>query len=399
MTYLTNASADAIIVGAGINGMAIALSLAQHQQQVFIIDAALPAQNQHDQHTYDSRIYALNENSIEYLKKIGVWDLCDEQRIQPIRSMKVLGDRSGELVFNATEKSIDNDSLGVIIESRQMIHALRQCVQQHPRITLFHGDRVSLVELQGEERVVTLEDNRRFGAKLLIASDGVHSATRKLLGINETIIPYQHSAVVANYQSDRDHLGEAKQWFLPDGDILAWLPLPDKKVSMVWSTQHTKAEYLVKASASERITSIIHAVGYGVGALQEITPPQRFPLLMLTVDPLVLDRFMLCGDAAHGVHPMAGQGLNLGLADVSTFMELFEKRGGSSEDVGNPRLLSAYARRRRESILLMQTLTHSLYVGFNSPQPWISMVMNTGMSIINQWPGIKKLLLKQAGHA
>jgi 2-octaprenyl-6-methoxyphenol hydroxylase len=219
-----------------------------------------------------------------------------------------------------------------------------------------------------------------------------------MVGIKETITEYDHSALVANYQSDQDHYGIAKQWFLSNGDILALLPLPDKKLSLVWSTQKDNAHYLSGINEDKRIKEILGKVGYGIGRLKEMTKPHVFPLRLIRVKPIFLDRFILCGDAAHGVHPMAGQGLNLGLADVSTFLELLSNKR-TTVDIGEFSLLSSYSRRRVESIALMQGLTHSLYVGFHINTPWVSWVRNTGMTIINGLPGLKKRLLKQAGHA
>ncbi|MBU6468367.1 MAG: FAD-dependent monooxygenase [Betaproteobacteria bacterium] len=392
-------SEDIIVVGAGINGLAMALGLALQNVSVTVIDSASSPIKEERQDQYDSRIYALNDNSITLLKRLGVWSLCNQQRIQPITAMKVYGDTNGQLDFSVTEGTDHKEALGVIVESRQILHALYQLTSQHPRITFLLDTTIKATDLINGMRRVTLHDNRQLFTPLLIASDGVHSSTRALLGIQDEITYYQHSAVVANYQSDRDHFGVAKQWFLPDGDILALLPLPDKKLSMVWSTQHVTANELHNAQVQDRIKSIVHQVGYSIGNLTEITEPRVFPLQLVKVKPIILERFMLCGDAAHGVHPMAGQGLNLGLADVSTFMELLSRQNSSLLDVGNATVLHSYARRRNESIVLMQYLTHYLYIGFNLNHPWATQMRNFGMNLINHLPGIKQRLLKQAGHA
>ncbi len=389
---------DSVVIGAGITGLAMALSLAECGNKVAIVDQRLTPPTVDESEEYDTRIYALNENSVALLKKLDVWKYCDQQRIQPITAMKVFGDKTGQLDFNAKDKSIENDSLGVIIESRQLINILYKKTSHHPNIKYLLGLSIEGTDVIERLRVVSLSGGLQLYCRLLVASDGLFSPTRSIVGIKETITEYDHFAVVANYQSDQDHYGVAKQWFLSNGDILALLPLPDNIVSLVWSTQKDNASYLSGINEDKRIKEILSKVGYGIGRLKEVTRPHVFPLRLIRVNPIFLNRFILCGDAAHGVHPMAGQGLNLGLADVSTFMELITNKQ-TTIDIGEYSLLSSYSRRRVESVTLMQALTHSLYVGFHVNTPWISWVRNTGMNIINGLPGLKKLLLKQAGHA
>lgn len=389
---------DAVVIGSGITGLAMALSLAECGNKVAIVDQALSPPSLDESHEYDARIYALNENSVTLLKKIDVWKYCDLKRIQPITAMKVFGDKTGQLDFNAKDKSIENDSLGVIIESKQLIQALYKKTSHHPYVKHLFGLSITSTDLVERLRVVTLSNGMQLYCQLLVASDGLFSPTRSMMGIEETITEYEHSALVANYQSDQDHDGIAKQWFLSNGDIVALLPLPNKVISLVWSTQHDNAHYLSGIDPDKRIREIHNRVGYGIGHIKEMTKPHVFPLRLIRVNSVFLDRFVLCGDAAHGVHPMAGQGLNLGLADVSAFIELLSSKT-TPIDIGEYSLLSSYARRRVESVALMQGLTHSLYVGFRINTPWISWVRNTGMNIINGLPGLKKILLKQAGHA
>ncbi|NDU85715.1 MAG: NAD-binding protein [Ferrovum sp.] len=386
-----NRDLDVLIVGAGITGVALALVLHQAGLRVTVVDHAplpvfVPSPG------FDQRIYAMSQASAAFLGRAGGWQRMDPLRVQAICAMAVKGDRGGKLSLDSGEER----GMGWIVESGAMLEGLlssqRQCAPGLIRAN-FSVDHVEVYDLGVK---VTLNTGVTLTADLLVAADGVNSVMRSRMGIGAHFYPYGQTAIVANYQTDRPHDGVARQWFFP-GEILALLPLPESRVSLVWSAQADHARALMEMTVAERTTELQNKVGYGVGNLQEISRPAAFELRRMEVERWIGPRFALVGDAAHGVHPMAGQGLNLGLQDAACLAEVLLQRG-MGPDCGDLSMLRRYERARQEPVAAMQGLTRGLSSMFSQATgPWVGL-RNWGMNRVDGWNGVKNYLIHHANQ-
>ncbi len=207
--------------------------------------------------------------------------------------------------------------------------------------------------------------------------------------------PYGQTAIVANFACERAHHGRAYQWFRRDGGILAWLPLPGRRVSIVWSAPDEQARALLALAPTELATRVADAGIHALGAFECITPAAAFPLQFLKVPHVVAHRLALVGDAAHGVHPLAGQGVNLGFGDADMLAAVLRERGPVA-DPGAPVLLDRYARRRAFPVRAMQTVTDGLAHLFRIDTRWVRSARNFGMAAVDAIPPARRLLAHSA---
>ena len=239
-----------------------------------------------------------------------------------------------------------------------------------------------------------LADGRTLRARLIVGADGADSWVRKQAAVEVETRAYRQTAVVANFAVSRPHHGVASQWFRRDG-VLAVLPLPGARVSMVWSTADEHAAQLL-ALTSEELAAEVAAAAHGTcGDLQVITPAAAFPLRMQRVRRLVLPRLALIGDAAHNVHPLAGQGVNLGFRDARELARVLTQRGAQT-DCGDYHLLRRYERARREDIATMRIATDALQRLFNNGDESLGRLRNLGLRLANRQPQLKNLLVRHA---
>lgn len=240
-----------------------------------------------------------------------------------------------------------------------------------------------------------LADGRAVDARLVVGADGARSWVREAAGIVAEPKSYGQTAVVANFACERPHHGRAYQWFRDDGGVLAWLPLPGRRMSMVWSAPDGLAQQLL-ALTNEALSERVAEAGHqALGALECVTAAAGFPLRFLRLPTPVALRLALVGDAAHGVHPLAGQGVNLGFGDAQTLAAVLAERGPVT-DAGAPILLERYARRRAEPVLAMQAVTDGLARLFGLPAPWLKALRNVGISAVDRLPLLKRALAQPA---
>lgn len=387
---------DVVVVGAGITGVALGLALHQAGLRVRVLDRSMPPPFMPDP-AFDQRIYAISAASQAFLARVGGWQAMDPARIEPIRAMDIQGDGQGRLHFDAADS---DDSLGYIAESGALLEGLLavarrtapDLIEAPVTVQLETGVSGALAKDYVTLRTTTDE----YRTRLLVAADGLNSSVREQLGIAARFRPYGQTAVVANYESDVPHGGVARQWFL-HGEVVALLPLPGNLVSLVWSAKEAHAQVLLALTPRERAAALQAVVGYGVGNLVERSRPAGFPLRWMRVERLTAPRAVLVGDAAHGVHPMAGQGLNLGLQDAAQLSVLLANRG-EGPDCGDAGLLRRYARARAEPVWAMQGLTDGLFRLFGEDRWGLPLVRNWGMSQVDRLPGLKRLLVSQANR-
>ncbi|MDE1943407.1 MAG: FAD-dependent monooxygenase [Betaproteobacteria bacterium] len=395
---------DVVVVGAGITGVALGLALHQAGLRVRVLDRAVAPPFVPDP-AFDPRIYALSAASQSFLARVGGWQAMDAARIEPIRAMDIQGDGQGRLHFDAAGA---DRPLGYIAESAALLDGLLAVVRRTAPDLVEAPVSVRLeTGVAGETAPrrdhITLHcaaspstATTTYRTRLLVAADGLQSSLREQLGIAAHFRPYGQTAVVANYESDLAHGGVARQWFL-QGEVVALLPLPGNLVSLVWSAREEHAQTLLALTPQERTAALQAVVGYGVGTLVERSRPAGFPLRWMRAERLTAPRAVLVGDAAHGVHPMAGQGLNLGLQDAATLAELLIHRG-EGPDCGDAGLLRRYARARVEPVWAMQGLTDGLYRLFGEARWGLPFARNWGMSQVDRLSGLKRLLINQANR-
>ncbi len=375
-----------IIVGAGLVGAAAALALGRQGLRVALVErqpAAAPAA------IWDTRIYAISPASQRFLERLGAWQQLDAARLQPVFRMDVAGDASGAIRLDAYESGVSH--LATILESGRLQHALWQALTADGSVALHCPATIDSIEWGAPNSRLKMADGSILEAELVIGADGAASRIREWAGLGSTLTPYGQSGVVANFECERPHRGSAFQWFF-DSDILAWLPLPGNCLSMVWSTQAAHADELVALDA-DTLAAQVQAAGHDrLGALRLLTPAAAFPLRLIRVEAIAAPGVVLIGDAAHGVHPLAGQGVNLGFGDAETLVAVLA--GHRHASCGDVRVLQRYARERAEPVQRMQALTHGLHHLFADDRAvWLR---NSGMQIVNQLPPLKAALVREA---
>ena len=380
---------DIVIVGAALVGASAALALAKQGFIVALVDRKTRlVELANDE--WDSRIYAISPGNADWLKDLGVWQRMNVERITPIDAMQIWGDESTEsLNFNAEDAFANN--LGYILESSALQQALWDELQTLD-VDLLIGAEGASVELNEQEATLELADGQQLTAKLMIAADGGNSWVRAQAGLSQQKTVYEHVGVVANFEVEFSHQNIARQWFVEDG-ILAWLPLTGNRISMVFSTKYS--QNLMVLNLVELAEQVAQAGGNALGKMHCITPATAFPLVKQNASALIANRLVLVGDAAHQVHPMAGQGVNLGFRDVVELTQVLAKRNALA-DIGDRFVLRRYERARKADVLAMQGLTHGLYGVFDSKQALVRAARSWGLSLPNKYPVLKRALMKQA---
>jgi ubiquinone biosynthesis UbiH/UbiF/VisC/COQ6 family hydroxylase len=383
---------DVIIVGAGLVGASLAAALKDSGLRLALVESAAPAALPEDG-SWDSRIYAITPGNAAFLGRLGIWDQLDTSRIAPVHAMNVFGDDGrSRLDFDAYEAGLSE--LAFIAESRLIQDGLWRGLQQQGNLELIAPARCAALSLRDDCALLRLEDGRELRAALVVGADGRESWVRAQAGIEAEPTPYRQLGVVANFETERAHEGAARQWFREDG-ILAFLPLPGKRISIVWSAFEDLAAELMALSHDEFCTRVREAGHDALGELRLITPPAAFSLRVLHLDHLIKPRVALVGDAAHNVHPLAGQGVNLGFQDAAELARVLKERG-PQRDCGDWFLLRRYDRARQEDILAMQLLTTGLQRLFNNRNPLLRTARNLGLSLTGSQSWLKNRLIRHA---
>ena len=386
-----NKVSDVIVVGGGLVGASCALALAQQGLQVVLLDSKSSDMTAVDD-AWDSRIYAISPGNAAWLETLGVWHTLDQARICPIENMEIWGDAGTEtLQFKAYDANTAN--LGLIVENNRLQQAL--WIQLHKTgVDLVTGIECVALSEDRDYAELGLADGRSFKARLVIAADGGNSWIRAQAGLTVQAHDYGQMGVVANFETELPHEHIARQWFREDG-VLAWLPLPGNRISMVWSTANDKARHLLGLEQQALAEEVAEAGARTLGSLRVITAAAAFPLHMQTAQHLIKSRLVLVGDAAHLIHPLAGQGVNLGFRDVISLVKTLIQRN-AYQDIGDIGLLRRYERARKSDMLAMRYLTHCLHTLFESRQPVFRKVRNWGLQLTNHQSTLKKHLIKQA---
>ncbi len=378
---------DVVIVGGGLAGASLAAALAQGGHRLALIERKAPAAPGAE---WDSRVYTLTPASIAFLESIGAWSRIDAERVTPIYDMRVFGDDGrSRLDFSAYESGVLQ--LAATVESGRLHHALWQGLERQRNLTLMCPTVPSELRSSADRVEIDLEDGSVVAAKLVVGADGADSWVRRAAGIGVRSGSYAQLGIVANFACARAHRNIAYQWFRRDG-VLAYLPLPDRRVSIVWSTPEAHGRELLALQSAEFCRRVAEAGGEALGALESLTAPAAFPLSRMLAGRIGRGRVALIGDAAHVVHPLAGQGVNLGLGDAHALADLLRE----APDPGDRLLLRRFERARAEDILALRWVTDGLFRMFEANYRIAVRIRNSGLNLVNSNPVIKTLLARRA---
>ncbi len=390
---------DICIVGNGAIAKTAALGFAQAGHSVTVLMPPAPTAATaplSPEQPWDVRVYALNHTAHTLLSSLKVWGALDLARVQAVDSMVVNGDGAnpGDLAFDAFGAHVA--SLAWIVEDQNLNQALDAALRFAPNVQLVHG-RAARLASDADSGTVTLADGATLSARLIVGADGGQSWVRGQCDINLDYRSYHQRAVVTNFSCTKPHHGVAYQWFTGAEGIIALLPLPGDRVSLVWSAPEQLADTLMAETLSELAFRLAVYSEAQLGTLRPLTPEavKDLPLTLVRPHTIVAPRVALVGDAAHVVHPLAGHGMNLGFADVAGLLATVAARE-PHRSVGDERVLARYARARKEDILLMQLATDGLARLFGTNLEPLRVARNVGLNLLNKLPLLKRTLMSHA---
>ena len=391
--------ADIAVVGAGMVGAAFAALLARRlpDTAIVVLDAEAPPRWRAADPP-GLRVSALSEASRRILAGCGAWAEIAAGRISPYTRMRVWDGAvpaggPGELQFSADD--VAAPVLGHIVENELVRLALRNVLLGLDNVRLLDGARLASLALDGECAALGIEDGRRLEARLVAGADGAGSASRTMAGLEVQGHDYEQRAVVCNLRCQRPHQATAWQRFLPEGPI-ALLPLADGQVSIVWSTTPARAEELLAADDAAFRVAVEEASDGCLGAVLEAGPRAAFPLRMRHAPVYTRARYALIGDAAHTVHPLAGQGVNLGFLDAAALAEVVAAALAAGRDPGDPALLRRYERWRKPENVLAMRAFDGINRLFSNNDPALGTLRRAGFTLVDRLAPLKGMFIRRA---
>lgn len=384
---------DVIIAGAGLSGSTLACALLQGGLKIALLgdggnNPIMPIEQK-----FGSRVFAVTRAAERIFRSLSVWDNIPPQRISPFREMRVW-DKRGAIHFDSA--ALGEPVLGYIIEAGILQQALQQNLHQFPEQLARYPAQLRNFRVDGNKVSVELDDGKQLSATLLAGADGGCSKVREISGIACEQNDYKHHALVANVRTAQSHGETAWQHFLPAGP-LAFLPLPDPHLcSIVWSCEKSQAAYLQGLNAPEFNTELEKAFERRLGNVEWSGERKTFPLYRRHAKQYIRRRIALLGDAAHTIHPLAGQGANLGLLDAATLSEVILATYAAQRDFGLSANLRAYERRRRGQNQTMLWAMDAFKLLFGNRLPPVSMLRNLGLNLTDALPMVKQSIMRQA---
>ncbi|WP_299297411.1 FAD-dependent monooxygenase [uncultured Tateyamaria sp.] len=387
---------DILIVGGGLSGPLLALALARGGQTVTVIDA-LPEPVRKNA-AFDGRSYAVALTSQRLLDGLGLWDgIADHS--QPILEIKVSDGRAGQgpspFFMHFDHAEIEEGPMGHMVQDRHLRRALLDAMAASDAITHLAGDTVMAQDATPGDVSVTLASGQTLRAKVLIGADGRGSGTAQRAGIKRTGWGYDQTALVCAIAHEKPHHGIAHQFFMPPGP-LAILPLPGNQSSIVWSEKADTAAAFNALSDDDYLTMLRPRFGDFLGDIELAGKRYSYPLSLSLADRLVAPRTALIGDAAHGVHPIAGQGLNAGMRDIAALAEVITDAARRGEDIGATDVLARYEAWRRFDNTALALATDSFNKLFSNDNTLVRGLRDLGMGVVNALPGLRRSFIREA---
>ena len=396
---MSHKQADIVIVGAGVVGLSAALALAETKLNILVLDAQashIAPSGDRDLSNWARRVTALTPASSKFFSELDAWQaMSDSGRIGPYTDM-VVWDSEGTGLIEFDANSLSLDALGYIVESAVSTDALVNRVNQTPNITIQWDTWLAQLDFNDTYVNVVPREGDEIHAQLVIGADGGRSVSRELAGIRTRQWSYGQKAIVATVRVAPEHSSACWQAFLPTGP-LALLPLADNDLcSIVWSLDDSEAETWIAADDQAFLHGLNAALGGRGPSVTEVSERQLFPLVQCHAVDYLSDRFVLIGDAAHAIHPLAGQGINLGLSDAQVLAAEVSYAHSRGATWWAPSVLKRYERQRKGDNLAMMAAMQAFKWGFGSRNPAVTMMRNAGLSAVDALPMAKRWFIQQA---
>ena len=391
-----NFDTDIAIVGGGLNGPILALALAQAGISTTVIDALTTKVRKNP--SFDGRSYAVALTSQRLLNNIGLWgDIKDNA--QPMLEIKVSDGRAGEgpspFFMHFDHAEIEDGPMGYMVQDRYLRRTLLDAITSNPNITHLSDQTVVSQDAANGGITVTLASGKAITARALIGCDGRGSGTAQRAGIKRIGWGYGQTALVCAIEHEKPHGGIAHQFFMPAGP-LAILPLTGNRSSIVWSETEANATAFNALSDEEYLTMLRPRFGDFLGEISLAGARYSYPLALSMTDRLVTDRVALVGDAAHGLHPIAGQGLNAGMRDIAALFQIISEAQKRGEDYGNLAVLKRYEEWRRFDNTALALTTDTFNKLFSNDNPLLRLGRDLGMGLINAVPSLRRVIIREA---
>jgi 2-octaprenyl-6-methoxyphenol hydroxylase len=381
---------DVIIAGGGLNGLTLAIALGGAGLDVAVIDREDPARAVAA--TFDGRASAIAAASVRLLRATGIWAHVEES--QPILDIRV-SDGDSPLFVHYDHAEVGAEAFGHMLENRLLRRAQQARLAELPNVTLLAPATIARLD-RGPARVTaTLADGTVLTAPLAVAAEGRRSPLRDAAGIGLSHADYHQDGIVCTVEHELPHQGVAQERFLPAGPF-AILPLPGNRSSLVWTERRDSAAALMKLDQAAFDAELARRFGTHLGAVRSTGPRWSYPLTLQLADRYTAERLVLVGDTAHGIHPIAGQGLNLGLRDVATLAELLADGARLGLDLGGGDLLERYARWRRFDTVVLAGVTDVLNRLFSNDVPPLRWLRDAGLGVVNQIAPLKRVFMRHA---
>ena len=387
---------DITIVGGGLNGPILAIALARAGITTTVIDALTTKVRKNA--AFDGRSYAVALTSQRLLKNIGLWEPLSDDA-QPMLEIKVTDGRAGEgpspFFMHFDHAEIEDGPMGYMVQDQHLRRTLLEAMAENPLIKHLEGQTVINQIVEGAGVTVTFESGKTLTSRSLIGCDGRSSGTATRAGIKRIGWEYRQTALVCAIEHEKPHRGIAHQFFMPTGP-LAILPLTGNRSSIVWSESEANATAFNTLNDEDYLTMLRPRFGDFLGEISLTGTRYSYPLSLSVTEQLVTDRTALVGDAAHGLHPIAGQGLNAGMRDIAALVQIITEAQNRGEDYGSPAVLKRYEEWRRFDNTALALATDTFNRLFSNNTPLLRLGRDLGMGLINKMPSLRRGFMREA---
>ncbi len=382
---------DILIAGGGMVGLSMAIALARDGVQVAVLEkTAMPAQLEEK---FDGRVSAISLGSQRILADIGAWEFMREYA-EPILDIRVT-DGSAPLFLHYDHREVGDDPFGYILENRHTRYGLQAAAAKLETLTIIDNFAIKNLICDAASATVVGADGTTLKARLVIGADGRGSQIRELAGIKTTSWSYKQTAIVCTIEHELPHNGLAQERFLPVGPF-AVLPMLGNRSSLVWVEPDERAPVYMELPEEEFVQEIAERIGGYLGKIKTIGGRFSYPLSLLHARAYTAQRVALIGDAAHGMHPIAGQGVNLGFRDVAELRELILAKYSIGLDIGGESLLADYARLRKFDNITMLAVMDILNRLFSNNILPVRLARDAGLWAVGKMPPLKRFFMRHA---